>query len=117
MNLKEFKDQVDWLYNNQMRSVHQLPESITVGIVVKTAGTVGGTPIVSIKNIHAGFDWDNGTLLVYPEKDLRVIEADELLALRKASEKDGWAQYENVGLKSDIKKLNAKIALLEQNGN
>jgi hypothetical protein len=81
--------------------------------VVKTIGTVGGTPTVGVKSMQAGFDWDQGVLLVFPEKDLRLIEADELLALRKASEKDGWAQYENRNLKSDIKKLNAKIALLE----
>jgi len=113
MNLRELKEQVDWLYENQMRSVHQLPESITVGIVIKTAGSAGGTPVVGVKNIHAGFDWDNGKLLIYPESDVREIKADELLALRKANEKEGWAQYENRNLKSDIKKLTAKIALLE----
>lgn len=113
MNLKEFKEQVDRSVENQLRHVHKPPESITVGIVVKTVGTVGGTPIIGVKSMQAGFDWDQGVLLVFPEKDLRLIEADELLALRKASEKDGWAQYENHNLKSEIKKLNAKIALLE----
>ena len=113
MNLKELKDQVDWLYENQGRSMHQPPESITVGIVVKTVGTAGGTPVVGVKNIYAGFDWDNGKLLIYPESDVREIKADELWALRRASEKEGWAQYENRNLKSDIKKLTAKIALLE----
>jgi hypothetical protein len=113
MNLKELKDQVDWLYETQGRSMHQLPESITVGIVIKTVGTAGGTPVVGVKNIHAGFDWDNGKLLIYPESDVREIKADELLALRKANEKEGWAQYENRNLRSDIKKLTAKIALLE----
>lgn len=115
MNLKELKDQVDWLYENQGRHMHIPPENITVGIVVKNVGTVGGTPTTNIKSIHAGFDWDNGRLLIYPEKDLRVIESDEMLALRKSHEKYGWTQYENRNLKSDIKKLNAKIALLESN--
>ena len=113
MNLTELKEQVDWLYENQGRAMHQLPESITVGIVIKTVGTAGGTPVVGVKNIHAGFDWDNGKLLIYPESDVREIKADELLALRKANEKEGWAQYENRGLKSEIKKLTVKIALLE----
>ena len=113
MNLTELKEQVDWLYENQGRYMHQLPESITVGIVIKTVGTAGGTPVVGVKNIHAGFDWDNGKLLIYPESDVREIKADELLTLRKANEKEGWAQYENRGLKSEIKKLTAKIALLE----
>jgi len=113
MNLKDLKDQVDWLYENQMRSMCLPPEDITVGIIVKTAGSVGGTPVVGVKNCNVGFDWDASKLIICPEKDLRVIEADELLALRKASEKDGWAQYENRNLKSDIKMLQAKIALLE----
>ena len=113
MNLKELKDQIDWLYEHQMQPIQLKPESITVGIVVKTIGTVGGTPTVGIKSMQVGFDWDHGRLLIFADSDVREIKADELLALRKASEKDGWAQYENVGLKSDIKKLHAKIALLE----
>jgi len=111
MNIKELKDQVDRLYENQCLFSHNHPEDITVGIVVKSGG-VGGTPIVGIKSIQAGFDWDNGKLMIYPEKGLRVVRDDELLALRKASEEYGWALYENRGLKADIKKLNAKIALL-----
>lgn len=113
MNLKELKDKIDWLYDEQRNPMNRSPENITVGIIVKTTGSIGGTPITNIKNISIGFDWDAGKLLICPEKDLRVIEADELLALRKAHEKEGWAQYENRGLKSDIKKLNAKIALFE----
>ena len=115
MNLKELKDKIDWLYDEQRNPEERSPENITVGIMVKTTGSVGGAPVIGIKNITMGFDWDAGKLLICPEKDLRIIEADELLALRKAHEKDGWAQYENRGLKSDIKKLTAKIALLEGN--
>lgn len=112
MNIKELRNQVVRLYENQCGFAHEPPEDIIVGIVIKPGG-VGGTSVVGIKSIQAGFDWDNGKLMIYPEKDLRVIESDELLAMRKAIEKEEWAQYENRGLKSDIKKLNAKIALLE----
>ena len=112
MNIKELRNQVVRLFENQCGFAQKSPEDVIVGIVIKPGG-VGGTSVVGIRSIQAGFDWDNGKLMIYPEKDLRVIEADELLAMRKAIEKDGWAQYENRGLKSDIKKLNAKIALLE----
>jgi len=113
MNLKELKDQIDWLYEHQMQPMQLKPEMITVGIVIKTAGSIGGTPVVGVKSIHVGFDWDASKLMIFADSDVREIKADELLALRKANEKDGWAQYENAGLKSDIKKLTAKIALLE----
>lgn len=105
MNLKELKELVDCMYENQLRHNYPTPEGVNVGIVVKTVGSIGGTSCVNIKNIQSGFDWDNGKLMIFPEEDLRTIKADELLALRKANEKEGWAQYENANLKREIKKL------------
>ncbi len=113
MNLKELKEQVDWLYEHQLRRNQHAPEDITVSIVVKTAGSIGGTPCVGVKSMQTGFDWDNGKLMIYPEKDLRSIEADELERLRKASDKEGWAQYENVNLKRENKKLKEEILNLK----
>lgn len=115
MTLSQLKEIVDWHYNNQLKNGYPHPTDTRVGIVVQTVGSIGGTPTVDIKSIYAGFDWDNGKLLIYPEKDLRTIEADELLALRKANEKEGWAEYENRGLKAEVKRLNATINKL--NGN
>jgi hypothetical protein len=112
MNLKELKEQVDWLYEHQLLRHQHAPEDITVSIVVKTVGTVGGTPGVGVKSMQSGFDWDNGKLMIYPEKDLRSIEADELERLRKASDKEGWAQYENMNLKRELKKLKEELANL-----
>jgi hypothetical protein len=113
MNLKELKEQVDWLYESQLRHNYPAPDGVTVSIVVKTAGTVGGTPCVGVKSMQSGFDWDNGKLMIFPEKDLRSIEADELERLRKASDKEGWAQYENVTLKRENKKLKEEILNLK----
>ena len=113
MNLKELKEQVDWLYERQLGRHHQAPEDITVSIVVKTVGTVGGTPGVGVKSMQSGFDWDNGKLMIFPEKDLRSIEADELERLRKASDKEGWAQYENMTLKRENKKLKEEVLNLK----
>jgi len=113
MNLKELKEQVDFLYENQLRRNYPTPEGVNVVVVVKTAGTVGGTPCVNIKNMQFGFDWDKGKLMIFPEKDLRTIEADELERLRKASDKEGWAQYENVNLKRQVKKLTEEVLNLK----
>jgi hypothetical protein len=63
--------------------------------------------------MQSGFDWDNGKLMIFPDKDLRIIEADELLALRKAHEKEGWAQYENRNLKRENKKLKEEVLNLK----
>lgn len=113
MNLKELKEQVDWLYENQLQHIYPAPDGVNVSIVVKTAGSAGGTPCVGVKSMQSGFDWDNGKLMIFPEKDLRIIEADELLALRKAHEKEGWAQYENSTLKRENKKLKEEILNLK----
>ena len=111
MNLKELKDLIDDEYSRV--PVWTTADSIRVGIVVKTVGSIGGTPVVDIKNIQAGFDWDNGKLMIFPEKDLRSIEADELAALRKESEKQGWAEYENRNLKAEIKRLRKQLGVEE----
>jgi hypothetical protein len=115
MTLSELKELVDWHYSEQLGNLYPHPADIQVGIVVKTVGQIGGTPTVAIKSIDAGFDWDSGKLMIFPEKDVRTIEADELLALRKANEKQGWAEYENRGLKAEIKKLNKLINELMEN--
>jgi hypothetical protein len=64
--------------------------------------------------MQTGFDWDNGKLMIFPDKDLRSIEADELMALRKANEKEGWAIYENANLKRENKKLKQDNLELQQ---
>lgn len=113
MNLSELRDVINIAIENHNR--YGGGREVVASIVVRVPGMIGGTPTVNVKSIQAGFDWDNGKLLIYPEKDLRTIEADEILALRKANEKEGWAEYENRGLKAQVKRLNAVIKQL--NGN
>ena len=112
MKLSELRDVVNRAVENHNQ--YGGDREVVASIVVRTVGTIGGTPTVNVKSIHAGFDWDSGKLLIYPEKDLRTIEADELLALRKASEKEGWAEYENRGLKAEVKRLQKQLK--ERNG-
>jgi hypothetical protein len=111
MNLKELKSQVDFLVDNCMMS-HQDPSQVTVGIMVETVGSVGGTPTVPLKGIHLGFDWDRGRALVQPETMLREIGRDEITAMRKAHDELSWSWYkinkikrENEALKQKIKDL------------
>ena len=111
MTLTELKEVIDRaLENNALYGGGRELEAV---IVVKTAGSIGGAPGVGVKSAPAGFDWDSGKLLIHPDRDLRVIEADELAAIRKASAKEGWAEYENRGLKAEIKRLKAQIGRME----
>ena len=107
MTLSELRDVIDRVIENYNR--YGGGREVVASIVVRVPGAIGGTPTVNVKSIQAGFDWDNGKLLIYPEKDLRTIEADEILALRKANEKEGWAEYENRGLKAQVKKLRKQL--------
>ena len=107
MTLSELRDVINIAIENHNR--YGGGREVVASIVVRVPGAIGGTPTVNVKSIQAGFDWDNGKLLIYPEKDLRTIEADELLALRKANEKEGWAEYENRGLKAQVKKLRKQL--------
>jgi len=106
MTLNELKELIDRQINHLGNG-----EDIRVGIVVKTVGSTGGTPLVNIKTVQAGIDWDKGKFMIFPEKDLRSIEADELARLRKESEDRGWAEYENRILKAENKKLKKQLQL------
>ena len=55
MRVKELRD-----YLNSLESYH---DNDVVCVRVFDPKTFGGTPTVSIKSIHNGFDWDSGRLL------------------------------------------------------
>lgn len=73
--------------------------------IEKPYTTIGPTPSVSVKNFHAGFDWDNGRLLVIPETPLMEKDVDFVKQFKDLQDKAGWLEYENRNLKSEIKKL------------
>ena len=89
MNLKELKNTVDWLLS-QCELSREDPEKMNVGISVKRIGQIGGTPIVNIKCINFGFDWDAGKIIVAPESDLREIDRDEFKLLQKKYDELGF---------------------------
>jgi rubrerythrin len=82
-------------------------------VVVKTSGSVGGTPSVKVKSLHSGFDWDSGKLMIYTEEPVMKVNQQTLDELRKEAEKIGWDMYENRNLKSENKKLKAMIKTLK----
>ena len=78
------------------------------GIVIeikKPFTTVGGTPFVEVKSVRAGFDWDKGKIFLVPETPLTNEDVDFAKKFKELQDKAGWLEYENRGLKAEIKKL------------
>lgn len=114
MNLEELKRSVDFLFDNSNRYGYNDAETKTVGIEIKVIGSVGGTPICGVRSIQAGFDWDSGKIIIVPERNLRLVDVDELEILRKKYEELSWKKYEIDGLKREIKKLKEENQKLKQ---
>jgi len=75
--------------------------------------TVGGHPFVTLKSVWNGFDWDQGKFFLVPEENLTPSDRDFAEQMKKMQERAGMADYENRGLKAEIKRL--KKQLKEQN--
>lgn len=62
MNLQELKDEIDVI---ALRSDIKL-EHIKV-CIPNNKGGIGGTSVTGVKMACAGFDWDNGKFIIFPE--------------------------------------------------
>jgi hypothetical protein len=71
--------------------------------------TVGGTPVVKIKNAQMGFDWDHGKFIFQTEEDLTPSDRDFAKQMKEMQERAGWADYENRNLKAEIRRLKKKL--------
>jgi translation elongation factor EF-1alpha len=82
-------------------------------IPIQTVGSIGASPNVDVKNIHSGIDWDNGNLFIYPEKQLRVVEMDEIKSLQKTYGEYGNLVYERDNLKKENARLRKELKQLK----
>lgn len=114
MNLLELKSTIDEIVRRQ-ENRHQDLEQLRVCIPIKTTPTIGGTPVVDVKSIQAGFDWDNGKLMIYPIEDLSKTDHDYLAKIKKQASEIGWSVYEFDNLKRENKLLKKRIKELEEN--
>lgn len=65
-----------------------------VVIPVVRPGTLGGTPCVEVKQVAAGFDWDAGKVMLYPEHELTTLTAEDVIAIRESVAKgQSWHAY------------------------
>ncbi|HBD2603793.1 hypothetical protein [Enterobacter kobei] len=87
MELQEAKEALD--------SFHPHKASAPLRLVIHQPGGIGGTPTVGVKAIHAGFDWDSNTILIYPEEQLTRLTPDEVAAITKSVSKgQSWHSYQ-----------------------
>lgn len=107
MNILQLKEIIDRIIDR--KEDYEL-EQLRVVIPIKSVRSVGGTPCVDIKSVMAGFDWDNGKLMIYPEQDLSKTDHDYLAKIRKQADEIGWNVYEYNNLKRENKRL---LKLLE----
>jgi len=67
MTLRELKEEID-LY------VKALPDynDPTVCIPISDGTVIGGHPVIEVRSVCPGFDWDSGKFFIYPEKALKL---------------------------------------------
>ena len=113
MNLKMLYDIVEE-HMIRCEKRHQNPEEIRVCIPITTVNSIGGTPVVDVKQIIKGFDWDNNKLMLYPDYDLSKTDHDYLQKMRKGANDLGWSVYEFQTIKRMNKRLIKEIEQLKQ---
>ena len=67
--------------------------------------TAGARPMVAVKSAVSGFDWESGKFIIHPVEELTPADRDFAKQMKDMQEKWGWADYENRGLKAEIKRL------------
>lgn len=85
-------------------------DDVEVVIAVKLPyTTVGARPMVPVKQAHNGFDWEAGKFILTPEEKLAPEDRDFAEQMKAMQDRVGWAEYENRGLKAEIKRLKKQM--------
>ena len=71
--------------------------------------TVGAVPMVAVKSASSGFDWENGKFILRAAESLTPADKDFAKQMKDMQDKWGWADYENRGLKAEIKRLKKQL--------
>lgn len=94
--------------------LHDRPDQphrdLDVMVVVKLPyPTVGAHPMVPLKSASAGFDWENGKFMLWPEKTLQPKDEKFAEQFTELEKKYGWLDYENRNLKAEVARLKKKL--------
>jgi hypothetical protein len=86
------------------------PEDPEIMIRVKLPyATVGALPMVKVKSMNMGFDWEAGRFIIWPEEDLTPSDRDFAKQMHDMQERAYKSDYENRGLKAEIRRLKKKL--------
>ena len=88
------------------QKLEHTPDDVEVVVAIKLPyTTVGAIPTVAVKYAFNGFDWEQGKFIITPEENVTPADNEFAKQMKEMQEKLGWAQYENRGLKAEIKRL------------
>lgn len=107
MKLRELKLILDVYADNRQ----MLDAEVVVAITVPHS--IGPSPAVKVNYAQMGFDWNAGKLMIACEQDLMLADNQLIERVRKAEDKQGWAEYELRGLHAQVKRLQKRIEELE----
>ena len=86
------------------------PEDPEIMIAIKLPyATVGSLPMVKVKSMNMGFDWEAGRFIIWPEEDLTPSDRDFAKQMKEMQDRAGWADYENRNLKAEIRRLKKQL--------
>jgi hypothetical protein len=85
-------------------------EDPEVMIMIKLPySTVGSRPMVPVKSMSLGFDWEDGKFIIAPEEDLTPSDRDFAKQMKEMQDRAYLADYENRNLKAEIRRLKKQI--------
>lgn len=100
MQLRQLRDTIKRLEINP----RSLDADVKI-VIKKPYATIGAVPMVGVKSVQLGFDWEAGSFMIYPEENLMQNDVDFAKKFGDLQKKNGDLHYENMGLKSEVKRL------------
>jgi hypothetical protein len=86
------------------------PDDPELMIAIKLPyATVGSLPMVKVKSMNMGFDWEAGRFIIWPEEDLTPSDRDFAKQMKKMQEELGLTKNENRRLKAEINNLKKQL--------
>ncbi|EPT5180564.1 hypothetical protein ACVRCL_003498 [Escherichia coli] len=112
MKFSKFSELVNRILSNN----HSHRRDMDVTIVVHSPGSIGSTPSVEVQSIHAGFDWDSGTVLIFPAQPLTTLTPEQITDITDSVRKgQSWHAYQEYKKhKEQLEKLSIELDAAKQ---
>ena len=109
MKLRELKDLVD-----RAVATSRDYEDHEVVIAVKLPyTTVGAIPMVAVKSVNKGFDWENGKFIIRAEEELTPADREFATKMKDMQEQLGFAELKIRTLKTENNRLKKQTGVGE----